>query len=78
VRGFDSCASFEPGFGHGEWARRLGKQLDDDCVGERSHVQCPQNSSAACYGPTQQHPDAPKHMQKKNGFRCYARLSHSS
>jgi len=78
MRGFDARSSFELGFGHRERAWRPGKQLDDDCVGERSNVQYPQAATAACYSPTQQHPNAPKHMEKQDGFCCYTRLSHSS
>jgi len=76
VRGFDACSSFELGFGHGERARWPGNQLDDDRVSERSNVQHPQDATASGYSPTQQHPDAPKHMEKQDGFCCYARLPH--
>jgi len=78
MRGFDACSSFELGFGHRERAWQPGKQLDDDSVGERSHVQHPQDAAAACYSPTQQNPGAPKHMEKQDGFCCYTRLSHAS
>jgi hypothetical protein len=47
-------------------------------VGERSNVQHPQDAAAACYSPTQQHPGAPKYMEKQDGFCCYTRLSHAS
>jgi hypothetical protein len=66
------------GFGHRERARRPGKQLDDDRVGERSNVQHPSDAAAAGYSPTQQDPGAPKHMEKQDGFYCYTRLCHSS
>jgi hypothetical protein len=78
MRGFDACSSFELGFGHRERAWRPGKQLDDDSLGERSNVQHPQDATAACYSPTQQHPDAPKRMEKQDGFGCYTRLFHAS
>jgi hypothetical protein len=77
MRGLDACSSFELDFGHRERAWRPGDELDDDSVGERSNVQHPQDVTAACYSPTQQHPDAPKHMEKQDGFRCYTCLSHS-
>ena len=77
MRGFDARSNFELGFGHRERAWRPGKQLDDDSVSERSNVQHPQDAAAAGYGPTQLHPDAPDHMEKQDGFRCYTRLSHS-
>ena len=70
MRGFDARSSFELGFGHREWAWRPGKQLDDDSVGKRSNVEHPQDATAACYSPTQQHPNAPKHMEKQDGFHC--------
>jgi hypothetical protein len=78
MRRFDACPSFELGFGHRERAWRPGDELDDDSVGERSNVQHPQDAPAACYCPTQQQPDAPKHMEKQDGFCCYTRLSHAS
>jgi len=78
MRGFDAGSNFELDFGHRERAWRPGKQFDDDSVGERSNVQHPQDAATACYSPTQQHPDAPKHMEKQDGFCCYTRLSHSS
>lgn len=65
MRGFDARSNFELGLGHRERAWRPGKQLDDDSVGERNNVQHPQDAAAAGYGPTQQHPDAPKHMEKQ-------------
>ena len=34
ARGFDACASFKPGFGDGERARRPRNQFDHDGVGE--------------------------------------------
>src|SRR4029077_1649872 len=42
MRRSDACSNFELAFGHREWARWPGKQLDDDRVGERSNVQHPQ------------------------------------
>jgi hypothetical protein len=75
MSGFDACPSFELGFGHRERTWRPEDELDDDSIGERSNVQHPQDAPAARYSPTQQHPDAPKHMEKQDGFCCYTRLS---
>jgi hypothetical protein len=70
---FDACASFKPRFSHGERARRLRNQLDNDGVHKRSDVQCPQKRAAARHCPAQQHPAAPKQVREQDGFhenRC--------
>jgi len=61
--------SFEPIFSYSERARRPRDRLDDDGVDNRDDVQRSQNGAAACHGPAQQDPAAPKQVQEQNGFR---------
>lgn len=69
ARGFDACASFEPRFSDGEWARRPRNQLDDDGVDERSDVEGPQKRAAVRDHPAQQDPGAPKQVEEQDDFR---------